>query len=556
MSVPTDESTAWDTAKNADDGGWASAAAATQWESPAATADLASTTPSANTTTAAAATTATPAEPPKSTVIPQGTQKTWASMLRQSTAPKAAPQPPKEQSPPKVEPVLEPLPAAAEPPAPEPEPEPVAELSADPPQHEEPPMNNATVVVPEIALPPSKDQLTETNLEQVVDISNPPVTDTAASEAADSWDPRAAALSATATPLSAAQAQHQPPKAPASGYAATAIKATERAPVPRTPSHQRRFLDQQEAVRMPVAANQQLERTAVQFGAFNLNGSEDDIDGDREEPETRAQPPADSPVTQPRASLPPAPPAAVPDAFQKPASTTAPTTGPTGISFTTSQSGGHSFQNDLQIQRANTSSAAQAPPTGPAAQQASIQGSQTHSSLHFAPSHHARFDVLTFSFFCSSGSPAPHPACRSAVRSFWTGVCPRSTFFRPQGFRVLQPVIDPVPIRRLPWPATVAASATDPAARRRLQLGCRTVFFILHCRPTKPAPLQLLQPELRSATAGRSRSTGWWPRLISGWLRWIRRLPRRFGQPIPSERESVPFWHHRFTGPEQWKHNA
>lgn len=377
MSVPTDESTAWDTAKNADDGGWASAAAATQWESPAAAIDPASTTPSANTTAVAApATPAKAAEPPKSTVIPQGTQKTWASMLRQSAAPKPAPQPPKEQTPPKVEPVLESLPASAEPAA-EPEPEPVAELSADPPQHEEPPMNHATVVVPEVALPPSKDQLTETNLEQVVDISNPPVTDTVASEAADSWDPRAAALSATATPLSAAQAQHQPPKAPASGYAATAIKATERAPVPRTPSHQRRFLDQQEAVRMPVAANQQLERTAVQFGAFNLNGSEDDIDGDREEPETRAQPPADSPVTQPRASLPPAPPATVPDAFQKPASAANPSAGPTGTSLATPQKGGLSSQDHIQVQRTNaTGSAAQAPPTGPATQQAGAQGNK------------------------------------------------------------------------------------------------------------------------------------------------------------------------------------
>lgn len=333
-------------------------------------------------------------------------------MLRQSTAPKAAPQPPKEQSPPSVEPVLEPLPAAAEPPAPEPEPEPVAELSADPPQHEEPSMDNATVVVPEIALPPSKDQLTEINLEQVVDISNPPVTDTVASEAADSWDPRAAALSANATPISAAQAQHQPPKAPASGYAATAIKATERTPVPRTPSHQRRFLDQQEAVRMPVAASQ-LERTAVQFGAFNLNGSEDDIDGDREEPETRAQPPADSPVTQPRASLPPAPPAAVPDAFQKPASAATPPTGPTGISFATSQSGGHSSHHDLPTQRANAGPAAQAPPTGPAAQQTSIQGSQPPPGLAVAPRQHTRLDALTSSF---SAAPVPQPPTQPAAQ--------------------------------------------------------------------------------------------------------------------------------------------
>lgn len=393
MSVPTDESTAWDTAKNADDGGWASAAAATQWESPAATTELASTTPSANTTTAAPTTSV---EPTKSTVIPQNTVKTWASMLRQSTTPKPAPQPPKEQALPKVEPVLEPLPAAAEPtaPEPEPEPEPVAELSADPPQHEEPPVNIATVVVPEVALPPSKDQLTETNLEQVVDISNPPVTDTVASEAADSWDPRAAAISATATPISAAQAQHQPPKAPASGFAATAIKATERAPVPRTPSHQRRFLDQQEAVRMPVAANQQLERTTVQFGAFNLNGSEDDIDGDREEPETRAQPPADSPVTQPRASLPPAPPAAVPEAFQKP-SPSAPSAGSTGTSFAISHIAGHGLHDHMQAQRANAGSTAQAPPTGPASQQTSAQGTQTHCSCHTALNQSTRFKMLT-----------------------------------------------------------------------------------------------------------------------------------------------------------------
>lgn len=332
MSVPTDESPAWDTAKNAEDGGWASAAAATQWESPAVASDPAPTT----TTPAATTTTATPAksaELSKSAVIPQGTQKTWASMLRQSTAPKPAPQPPKEPPAPKPEPAIEPLPAATEP-VPEPEPEPVAEPAAESPQPEEPPVENTTVVVPEVALPPSKDQLTETNLEQVVDISRPPVTDTAASEAADSWDPRAAAISATATPISAAQAQHQSTKAPASGYVASAIKATERAPIPRTPSHpQRRFLDQQEAVRMPVAANQQLERTTVQFGAFNLNGTEDDIDGDREEPETRAQPPADSPVTQPRASLPPAPPAAVPEAFQKPAASLPASTGPTGTTF-------------------------------------------------------------------------------------------------------------------------------------------------------------------------------------------------------------------------------
>lgn len=323
LSVPTDESNAWDTTKTNDDGGWAQAAATSPWGVSAAT----DSTP---------AVTSKPAETPAPAAVPQGSQKTWASMLRQSTVPKPAPQPPKEVSATKPEPALEPLPAAvAEPshpapaeaeapteiatptpaPVPEDEPESIAELSAEP-QDEQTVADTTTVVVPEVALPPSKDQLTETNLEQVADISNPPRTDTVASEAADSWDPRAATLSATATPLSASQAQHQPHKTPASGFAATAIKATERTALPRTaPNHQRRFLDQQEAVRMPVAANSQLERTTLQFGAFNLNEGEDDIDGDREEPETRAQPPADSPVTQPRASLPPAPQAALPDVY-------------------------------------------------------------------------------------------------------------------------------------------------------------------------------------------------------------------------------------------------
>ncbi len=48
---------------------------------------------------------------------------------------------------------------------------------------------------------------------------------------------------------------------------------------------------------------EQVERTALQFGAFGLQDpDEDDIDGDREEPETRAQPPGDSPVAHPRPS--------------------------------------------------------------------------------------------------------------------------------------------------------------------------------------------------------------------------------------------------------------
>ena len=61
----------------------------------------------------------------------------------------------------------------------------------------------------------------------------------------------------------------------------------------------------------------QVDRAAVQFGAFSLN-DEDDIDGDREEPETRPQPPEDSPITHPRTSLPPVQPAPVPEAYSAP----------------------------------------------------------------------------------------------------------------------------------------------------------------------------------------------------------------------------------------------
>lgn len=157
------------------------------------------------------------------------------------------------------------------------------------------------------------------NLDLLPDESHPPATATAASTAADSWDTRQPPQpSAAVTPLSASQAQHQASRPATSGFAATALKATER-PAARMPSYQRRLLEQEEAVRMP--GNREVDRAAVQFGAFSLNGAEDDIDGDREDPETRTQPPAESPAA-PRASLPPiAQPTSVPDSFpstQKP----------------------------------------------------------------------------------------------------------------------------------------------------------------------------------------------------------------------------------------------
>ena len=84
-----------------------------------------------------------------------------------------------------------------------------------------------------------------------------------------------------------------------------------------------------------MPGNRDVDRAAVQFGAFSLGEGEEDIDGEREEAETRAQPPADSPVAHPRASLPPASQTqAVGDALagQK-AAPTAPAAAPTGKTF-------------------------------------------------------------------------------------------------------------------------------------------------------------------------------------------------------------------------------
>ena len=164
------------------------------------------------------------------------------------------------------------------------------------------PVEVAHVEEPEVNITPSKDDLTEDNLEQIPDTSNPAPTATAASTAASSWDPRNA--STTGTPYSTLQqGQPQAIRPPTSGFQASALKATGSSG--RTPSYQRRVLDQEEAVRMP--GNREVDRAAVQFGAFSLNGTGDeDVDGEREEPETRAQPPQHSPVA-PRAALPPAP---------------------------------------------------------------------------------------------------------------------------------------------------------------------------------------------------------------------------------------------------------
>ncbi|CZR62007.1 uncharacterized protein PAC_11904 [Phialocephala subalpina] len=324
VSTPTNESSAWDAPTSGETSAWDStkpaAESSTEWdtakpaESSWDTAKPAQESGGSTGTVVAAATTAASAT---SSIIPDGVKKSWASMFAKpapapAPAPKKAPEPviEKPAEPAKFEEPVEPI-AKEEPIAPVPEPEPVEVV-------ETPPVEAAPVEEPELTITPSKDELTEDNLDQLPDTSNPAPTATAASTAASSWDPRSAA----ATPYSALPSgQPQAVRPPTSGFQASALKATGTSG--RTPSYNRRILDQEEAVRMP--GNREVDRAAVQFGAFNLNGTgEDDVDGEREEAETRAQPPQHSPVA-PRASLPPAPvpqqPASVPEAFPTPKQT-------------------------------------------------------------------------------------------------------------------------------------------------------------------------------------------------------------------------------------------
>ncbi|PBP24652.1 hypothetical protein BUE80_DR004513 [Diplocarpon rosae] len=296
-STPTVESTAWDTAP----------AGESSWETPKATEESGETAKPVQESwgsAAAGAATATAAVAAKATssVIPDGVKKSWASIFAPAPTPKKAPEPVIEKPAEHVkveEPAEAPVP---EPEVPIPEPAPIDAV--------ETPLEEALVAPePDVQITPSKDELTEDNLEQLPDVSAPAPTATAASTAASSWDPRSAA----ATPYSN---QAQAIRPPTSGFQASALKATGSSG--RTPSYQRRVLDQEEAVRMP--GNREVDRTAVQFGAFNLNGSgEEDVDGDREEAETRAQPPQHSPVA-PRAALPPAPPqpAVIPESLPTP----------------------------------------------------------------------------------------------------------------------------------------------------------------------------------------------------------------------------------------------
>ena len=164
-----------------------------------------------------------------------------------------------------------------------------------------PPIADMATSEPPANITPSKDELTETNLEQVLDASGPPLSATAASTVASTIEPQSGA--GGATPLHSSQ-QQSGSRPPLGGFATSAYKATG---MPgRSASYQRKIQEQQEAVVMPV--KHAVDRAAVQFGSMGLNGTTDDVDvdSDREDAETRAQPPQHSPIA-PRAALPPAP---------------------------------------------------------------------------------------------------------------------------------------------------------------------------------------------------------------------------------------------------------
>jgi hypothetical protein len=288
--VPTDESSAWGVPASAE--------------------------PTENGQAKASAPAAEESEEPKSTVaaVAASAKKTWASMFAPAPKP-ALPKPAAKSAPTQEEPTHAPEKAADEvaheptldgeslpaiPPVAdeiaEELPDAIEDATSPPDKLEEP-------AGPEINLTPSKDELTQDNVEHLPDASLPPPTETAASTVASSKD--IGSIASVATPLSTA-GQAQIGRPGIGGFATTALKAT--SGTQRTPSFQRRLMEQREAVVMP--GNHAVNQAAVQFGSLGLNGDVDDsldVDEDREEAETRTQPPQHSPVAQPRAALPPAP---------------------------------------------------------------------------------------------------------------------------------------------------------------------------------------------------------------------------------------------------------
>ncbi|EKG20091.1 hypothetical protein MPH_02590 [Macrophomina phaseolina MS6] len=300
VSVPTTESSAWDTAATTAD-------ANNAWDTPAPAESGDGAADGQWKDITADSNPAAPADAPKKPAAPQEPpKKTWAQMFAK---PKPAPAPPKPAAAaPPPEPAA-PVPAAVPEPTKEVESAVQAEELPIPPVTDEAPVEEKPapaaeppVVTPEVPevpstqITPSKDELTKENVETLPDVAEPPPTGTAASTVASG------SVVSVATPLTGPQ--RTPVARPAvGGFATTAQKAT--APQGRSSSYQRKVLEQQEAVVMP--GNHAVDRAAVQFGSLGLNGDAAlDVDEDREEAETRTQPPQHSPTQQPRTSLPPA----------------------------------------------------------------------------------------------------------------------------------------------------------------------------------------------------------------------------------------------------------
>ncbi|KAF2457700.1 hypothetical protein BDY21DRAFT_371278 [Lineolata rhizophorae] len=315
ISVPTNESSAWETHQAEGANGTqamdhavaapASDVAEPQWGAPTVTGG-------APKPTAADA---------KKPAAPVPEKKTWASMFAK---PKPAPAPPKPAMP-QPPPPAEKEPEAAPEPATETESPPIPPVADEIPATEEVEADDVAHPTPlpenqsqdQSEIPPSHDELTEENLEHLPDVSHSVPTDTVASTVASSRDP--GSVAGAATPLTGSQ-QAPIGRPGMSGFATTAQKATASVSG-RSASFQRRILEQQEAVVMP--GNHAVDIAAVQFGSMGLNDETDadglDVDEDREEAETRTQPPQASPPSQPRASLPPAPrQASVPAETQSP----------------------------------------------------------------------------------------------------------------------------------------------------------------------------------------------------------------------------------------------
>lgn len=301
-SVPTHDSAAWGdkAATETANGGWDTAtpdatadaagggqdAAQSQWANMA----VAETMPAATT------------EAAKSSLIPEGgAKKSWASIFQPKLAPPApAAKQPSTAHPPPAE-IMGPGEMAAQHhveehdsdalPAPPTVEEPIAEAPLEPSPLEAQSMTDGE----ELAITPSKDPLTEANVEHLPDESHPPSSQTVASTIG-SMDPR------NLTPLPSTQ-QAPIGRPPMGGYAASAYRATGQPG--RSASFQRRVLEQQEPVVMP--GHNAVDRAAVQFGSMGINGEPGlDVDEDREDAETR-QAPQHSPPSQPKTSLPPAP---------------------------------------------------------------------------------------------------------------------------------------------------------------------------------------------------------------------------------------------------------